>query len=495
MAIPKLLLCVFLLYFVNFSDCFNLIHHGRLRNGFLGSPRTNYRGPVPPDQWFEQRLDHFNEAETRTWKQRYFINDEFHKPGGPVFLMIGGEGEASALWLVEGAWVEYAKQYNALLFQLEHRFYGKSHPTEDMSTDNLQFLNSEQALADLANFRNAMVQEHKLGDNKWIAFGGSYPGSLAAWFRLKYPHLVDGSVATSAPIFAQLNFKEYLDVVRDSLTSNGSPQCVDNIAKATQDITKHLSTPEGRAALRDEFKLCDDIDPLNNQDISNLYSSLTGNFENVVQYNRDNRAFEGAIGANITIQTLCDIMTSEKIGNERERYAAVNDLILKTYSQKCVDFRYKNMIKELQATSWESSASEGGRQWTYQTCTEFGYYQSSDSSYQPFGHGFDLKFSVDQCSDIFGPKFSQSFIQRGINNTNTNYGGYGLRVTKVVFPNGSIDPWHALGITKDISSEATAIYIKGTAHCANMYPATKDDLPQLTQARQTIAKLIGQWLK
>jgi hypothetical protein len=44
-------------------------------------------------------------------------------------------------------------------------------------------------------------------DNKVVAFGGSYPGSLAAWFRMKYPHLVDMAVSTSAPLVAQLNFK------------------------------------------------------------------------------------------------------------------------------------------------------------------------------------------------------------------------------------------------------------------------------------------------
>lgn len=46
-----------------------------------------------------------------------------------MFLMIGGEGDASAKWMVEGQWIEYAKQYGAMCFQLEHRFYGKSHPT------------------------------------------------------------------------------------------------------------------------------------------------------------------------------------------------------------------------------------------------------------------------------------------------------------------------------------------------------------------------------
>ena len=62
-----------------------------------------------------------------------------------------------------------------------------------MSDENLKFLNSEQALADLAAFRQAMAEKYNLTTNKWLAFGGSYPGSLSAWFRLKYPHLVDGN--------------------------------------------------------------------------------------------------------------------------------------------------------------------------------------------------------------------------------------------------------------------------------------------------------------
>ena len=32
---------------------------------------------------------------------------------------------------------------------------------------------------------------------------------------------------------------------------------------------------------------------------------------------------------------------------------------------------------------------------------------------------------------------------------------------QIVFPNGSIDPWHALGITKDVSATEQAIFIKG----------------------------------
>lgn len=45
-----------------------------------------------------------------------------------MFLMIGGEGEASPKWMIKGAWLVYAEYHNAMAIQVEHRFYGKSHP-------------------------------------------------------------------------------------------------------------------------------------------------------------------------------------------------------------------------------------------------------------------------------------------------------------------------------------------------------------------------------
>jgi len=46
----------------------------------------------------------------------------------------------------------------------------------DISTVKLEYLSSEQALADLAYFRLYMSDKMQLSNNKWIAFGGSYPG-------------------------------------------------------------------------------------------------------------------------------------------------------------------------------------------------------------------------------------------------------------------------------------------------------------------------------
>ena len=135
-----------------------------------------------------------------------------------------------------------------------------------------------------------------------------------------------------------------------------------------------------------------------------------------------------------------------------------------------------------------------GRQWTYQTCTEFGFFQSSDYPNQPFGDYFSVDFFVKQCVDIFGEKFNKRFICDSIDFTNSNYGGFNLTLTNVIFPNGLIDPWHSLGILHEINESSKPLVIQSTAHCADMYPDSKDDPASLTKAREVIKKTIGEFL-
>lgn len=205
--------------------------------------------------------------------------------------MIGGEGEATAKWMHEGAWIQYAEKFHALCFQLEHRFYGKSRPTEDLSTENLLYLSSEQALADLASFITAMNEKYQLEarNTKWIAFGGSYPGSLAAWIREKYGHLVHGSISSSGPLLAKIDFIEYFEVVTRSLATY-SDACVTAVQRSIQQVETLLKHMIGQRSLNEKFQLCDPVEKSisNNLDIANLFENLAGNFAGVVQYNKDN---------------------------------------------------------------------------------------------------------------------------------------------------------------------------------------------------------------
>jgi len=109
---------------------------------------------------------------------------------------------------------------------------------------------------------------------------------------------------------------------------------------------------------------------------------------------------------------------------------------------------------------------------------------------------FPLSFSIQQCQDVFGSEYNQSFISSRIEWTTANYGSRNISkdIQNIVFPNGSIDPWHALGILKSVNTFTTAVYIMGTAHCANMYPPRKEDLKTLVNARQTISHRVGEFL-
>ncbi|XP_044588209.1 putative serine protease K12H4.7 [Cotesia glomerata] len=490
----KYLLVLCLLIFADGSSAWRRFFRGRSKDG-LGTPNLSRNHTLADDLWFQQELDHFDPTNTQTWHQRYFMNKQFFKPGGPVFIMIGGEGEASAKWMAEGQWIEYAKQFRALCFQLEHRFYGKSHPTQDLSIKNLVYLTSEQALADLAYFIEGMTHLHQIpAGTKFIVFGGSYPGSLAAWMRVKYPHLVHGAVSSSGPLLAKIDFQEYYAVVEDSLKTH-CQVCVDSIAAANKQFHAMLRHRIGQQDLSKIFKLCDPLDPAatKKNDIANLYETIASNFAEVVQYNKDNR--NSSKTANVTIDTICDVLVDEKQGIPIERLGAVNDLLLKANNETCLDYKYMKMIDELRNVSWKAESSQGGRQWFYQTCTEFGFFQTSTARPELFSEMFPVDFFVQQCTDVFGPRYNIHLLESSVERSNLLYGGLHIEVSNVVYVHGSIDPWHALGITNSSNPLTPAIYINGTAHCANMYPASPSDLPDLVKARQKVGAIIRDWLK
>ena len=60
---------------------------------------------------------------------------------------------------------------------------------------------------------------------------------------------------------------------------------------------------------------------------------------------------------------------------------------------------------------------------------------------------------------------NQSFIEDNLRVLGSNvllfFCFFTLQVTRVIFVNGSIDPWHALGFTLDVGGENHVIYIKG----------------------------------
>jgi len=468
--------CVLLFLVVSCTHAFR----SRLRH----PPPTHSKENAPEEQWFEQIRDHFNAIDGRTWSQRFWENMEHYKVGGPAFIMIGGEGEASPGWLNYGQWYKWAEENNAAMFLLEHRYYGQSQPTENLTTYEMTFLSSRQGLEDLGHFMTAMNDKHNL-TGSWITFGGSYPGSLSAWMSLKFPHLVAGSVSSSGPLFAKLDYFEYLQVVADALDTTG-PGCNLAMTEAITAIEVLIEDQDKWEDLSSMFRLCETLDGSNNMDVTSFMENIIFSVAGVVQYNGHYEE---------DIFSICRIMTDESIGEPIKRLAAVNDVMLGSDEDLCMDTSYASWLEYLSNTSWDGQ-NDGWRQWIWQTCTEFGWYQTTNQTSGVYGHSVPLEFSEQTCRDVFGElDFGHENMEKYVATSNIEYGGFEPSVNNVVFVHGSIDPWHAMGVLEDLHEAAPSIYITGTSHCADMYEDAPSDPEELTAARVKIGELVKGWVE
>lgn len=134
---------------------------------------------------------------------------------------------------------EIAQEFGASLVFVEHRYYGKSLPFGNKSLTAPEYsgyLTSEQALADYAQL---LVDRINLNQRPVIAFGGSYGGMLAAWFRMKYPHLVTGAIAASAPILQFVTDCNRFNTIVSSVFTVDQGNCSKNI-RQTWNVIKYV---------------------------------------------------------------------------------------------------------------------------------------------------------------------------------------------------------------------------------------------------------------
>ena len=83
--------------------------------------------------------------------------------------------------------------FNAVVLFGEHRYYGESLPFGDLSftKDNIKYLTVDQTLMDYTYLiQNLKAVNPNYKYSPVFAFGGSYGGMLAAWYRMKFPHII-----------------------------------------------------------------------------------------------------------------------------------------------------------------------------------------------------------------------------------------------------------------------------------------------------------------
>ena len=165
------------------------------------------------EYYYTQYLDHFNWADApngqTSYNERYFVcGGKNWKPNSTIFFYTGNEANVELYINMTGLMWENADNFNAIMVFAEHRYFGKSLPfgnnNKDLTNEYLIYLSSDQALADYATLIYYLKTEWNSWNSPIIGFGGSYGGMLCTWFRIKYPHFIDGCIAGSAPIVSFL---------------------------------------------------------------------------------------------------------------------------------------------------------------------------------------------------------------------------------------------------------------------------------------------------
>lgn len=156
---------------------------------------------------------------------------------------------------------------------------------------------------------------------------------------------------------------------------------------------------------------------------------------------------------------------------------------------------YDQNVANYQVTILESEGvDESYRQWMYQRCTQFGWFHTSRSEYQPFGHRLPADYYTKYCADIFGSYLTNATIHDMVDRTNVMFGGWNSQVTNVYFVNGWVDPWRMVGIQEDLNPSSPADVVYGASHCMDLYETSPRDSEEMLEVKQRVVDLIRIWL-
>ncbi|XP_027352833.1 lysosomal Pro-X carboxypeptidase-like [Abrus precatorius] len=442
-------------------------------------------------KFFTQTLDHFNfnPQSYKTFQQRYLINDTYWggaKKKAPIFVYTGNEGNIEWFTQNTGFMFEKAPYFKALLVFIEHRFYGKSIPfggnkkVAYANSSTLGYLSSTQALADYATLIIGLKKNLSATDSPVVVFGGSYGGMLAAWFRMKYPHVAIGALASSAPI---LHFMDLVspDIFSSIITQDfrsESENCYKVIKGSWELISDTANEHGGVELLRKSFRIC-------SNDIGE-------------------GALEGWLRTAWTYTAMTDYPTPSNFLNPLPPYpvkkmceaidssVAENNTLGKLYAAANIYYNYTGTATCFDLDDDSDPHDLGGWQW--QACTEMimpvggsnkeSIFPESEWSYEARSSFCDSFFGVEPRPHWITTEFGGHSIERVLKRSTSN----------IIFFNGLRDPWSGGGVLKNISKTIVAIVAKEGAHHVDLRYSTKEDPKWLKDVRKQEVQIIASWI-
>ncbi|KAG2371461.1 serine protease [Vigna angularis] len=426
--------------------------------------------------YYTQRLDHFNYRPDsyHTFQQRYVINFKYWggaKSSAPIFAFFGAEAPLDDDVYFVGFPRDNAPQFRALIVYIEHRYYGKSIPfgsrEEAMRNASTRgYFNSAQAIADYAAVLLHIKKTLSAQNSPIIHVIAVL---LASWFRLKYPHIALGALASSAPILyfngiaPQAGY--YYIVTKDFKET--SETCYQTISKSWSEIDRVAKKPNGLSILSKRFKTCKKLNK--SFELKDYLDSL---YTDAAQYD---------FPSENPVKVICSAIDA----------AAKKTDIVGQIFEGVVAFMGHRSCYDMNEFNRPTETYIG---WRWQTCSEMVMpigHERNDSMFPPAP--FNMKKFVHECSSLYGVLPRPHWVT-------TYYGGYDLKLilhrfaSNIIFSNGLRDPYSSGGVLENISNSVLAVTTVNGCHCLDIQSRTAKDPEWLVRQRKEEVKIMKGWI-
>lgn len=325
---------------------------------------------------------------------------------------------------------------------------------------------------------------------------------LAAWARLKFPQIIQAAVSNSAPIQALVDFAAYNNHVGHVLlhdpTVGGSPECYEVFREGHEQVLDTiLWHPTNELAdLERDFQLCNVTSLL--QDPRNIQIFVGDGVYGLNTQGND----PACSGYLCNIEQTCKAAVGyyeNHATNRTDGKHAMETLgwLVREFNQHhqepgyCLELDWK---KTLAYMADPEQGQEGGlRSWLWQTCTEFGFYQTCEyGSTCPFGQGWHpLSEDLEVCKVAFGV----TNVMEAVQATNEYYGGWKLPGSRILSVTGTVDPWTELSKTRTVDPILLPVHtVPGASHHFWTHAVKESDSEEVQQAREAIYETTRAWL-
>ncbi|KAH9219793.1 putative serine protease K12H4.7 [Leptodontidium sp. 2 PMI_412] len=416
-----------------------------------------YNLSVPVDHFHNDSL--YEPHSDEKFNLRYWFDATYYKDGGPVIVLQSGEtdGVGRLGFLQKGLLHDLAVATNGIGVVLEHRYYGTSWPTQNLTTESLRFLTTDQALADQAYFaQNAVyagLEDKNLTapNTAYLAYGGSYAGAFVAFLRKLYPDVYWGAISSSGVTEAIWDYWAYWEPIR----WYANQQCIEyqqKIIDLVDNIIIRQNDSDTTAELKAAFGLPnvthdDDFaatiaygigswqgknwDPELNDPSFDLYCGNLTSTELVYPTSKG------------LIDTVQDII--KKGGYESEIGKLTTPILnwigwLAQYAVDDCEGSQDTCFGTHNITHYEQDdITQDWRSWPYQYCTQWGYLQTGS------GYPDDILPLVSRTSDL---EYNSLVCKYAFNITTppdvdaiNKFGGFGISYPRLAIIDGEQDPW------------------------------------------------------